>query len=534
MTQNKAQDTERERVKVDTYIGKVLNNCYLIKDLIGRGGMGSVYLAEDTAKGNKLVAVKILDLNLVNQQMSQRFTREIFISAQLGRKSKNIVQVLGYGVTEQKVPFYVMEYLQGKNLKQTLKVQPLSLTKFLDICYQICLGLKCAHEGVSYKGETYPVIHRDIKPENVFINDNAKQSELVKILDFGIAKFLTDRNSLTMTNSFVGSLPYCSPEHMEGRRLLDVRSDIYSLGVMMFEMLTRQHPFQTKSNTFGSWYQAHRYQNPPAITEMNTQFKIPPELQNLVMGCLAKEVSYRPQNVDQILESLIRIKVQAEEENSNIYKGNYIPKAPGKLVPVTTVSEELCLQKTWPKNKPIARIGFSHLLHTAQGSIPTFWAMLPKAEITKFLNKTYGIEFIAKMNLYPMLLWVTVLHDEQSSLTRWLTYPLDLKDERGEKVVRILSEIGYYHLLFFSVEEPTCCSKVMTLTLSAKQRQQLADYLKMSQKSSKTMLPGQAREILKAEYQNLKLKILQKLTDQQKSEPAGLKAWITKIFDNLF
>jgi len=138
MTQNKAQDTEKGRVKVDTYIGKVLNNCYLIKDLIGRGGMGSVYLAEDTAKGNKLVAVKILDLNLVNQQMSQRFTREIFISAQLGRKSKNIVQVLGYGVTEQKVPFYVMEYLQGKNLKQTLKVQPLSLTRFLDICYQIC------------------------------------------------------------------------------------------------------------------------------------------------------------------------------------------------------------------------------------------------------------------------------------------------------------------------------------------------------------------------------------------------------------
>ncbi|GAB1538448.1 hypothetical protein NUACC21_11100 [Scytonema sp. NUACC21] len=206
------------KTDLDGYIGKFLNNRYLIRDAIGRGGMGKVYLAEDAAKDGMPVAVKILSLSLINQQMSQRFIREIFIGAQLGRKSKHIVRVLNYGIIDNKVPFYVMEYLQGKNLKEVLKNQKLTIPEFLDFCYQICLGLQCAHQGVSYKGDIYPVIHRDIKPENIFISEDAKSGLIVKILDFGIAKFLTERSAMTLTDSFIGSLPYCSPEHMNSPR----------------------------------------------------------------------------------------------------------------------------------------------------------------------------------------------------------------------------------------------------------------------------------------------------------------------------
>lgn len=531
MQENKIDNTVGQKAELDDYIGQFLNNRYFIRDLIGKGGMGRVYLAEDTAKGGMPIAIKILSLSLVNQQMSQRFAREIFIGAQLGRKSKHIVRILSYGVTEDKTPFYVMEYLQGKNLKQILRIQPLTISKFLEICNQICLGLQCAHQGISLKGEIYPIVHRDIKPENIFISEDSKQGEIVKILDFGIAKFLTERSGMTLTDSFIGSLPYCSPEHMEGRKLLDVRSDIYSLGVLMFEMLTGKHPFQTKSNSFGTWYQAHRFQMPPTVEEVNPQVKIPQILEKILMSCLAKEVSDRPQNINQILKDLEKVNIQLNDvipsNSSEIIKLS----CPVQLVPATLLSEKECLQKNWPKNKPIAPIGFSHLLHTTQKPIPTFWAMLPKQEMTNFLHKIHGTEFISQMNVYPMLLWVTVLYNTELSLTKWLPCFLDLKDKKGQKIARILAEVGYYHLLFFALEDPNRCSHVTTLSLTANQRQQLVNCLDMSQQSNEIVLPNQAKNLLQTEYEKLKLDILRKLTIDQKSEKEGSKNWMAKFLE---
>jgi len=529
MVQNQIPNLANSKTELDVYIGKLLNNRYLIRDLIGKGGMGRVYLAEDIAKGGMPVAVKILLLSLGSQQMSQRFAREIFIGAQLGRKSKNIVRVFSYGVTEDSIPFYVMEYLQGKNLKRILKSEHLVIHDFLDICQQICLGLQCAHLGISLKGEIYPIVHRDIKPENIFITEDAKSGTVVKILDFGIAKFLTERSGMTLTDSFIGSLPYCSPEHMEGRKLLDVRSDIYSLGILMFEMLTGKHPFQTTSNSFGSWYQAHRFQTPPAFSEVNPQAIIPQELQKLVMDCLAKEVNDRPQNIKEILENLQQVKLQVDHIPSVVTGDNLQSSDTVQLIPITSLSEKECLQKTWPKNKPIAPIGFPHLVHTIQGTIPTVWAMLPKQEINKFLDKTHGIEFIAKMNVYPMLLWVTVLSDAQLSVTRWLSYFLDMKDSRGQKILRILAETGYYHLLFFSLEEPNNCAHVMTLTLTASQRQQIIDWLALNPESNEFISAKQAKIILKADYETKKPGILGKLVIKPLIKKVGLKTYVSHI-----
>lgn len=515
------------KTDLDGYVGHLLNNRYLIRDLIGKGGMGRVYLAEDTAKGGTPVAVKILSLNLVNQQMSQRFAREIFIGAQLGRKSKHIVRLFSYGITDDKIPFYVMEYLQGKNLKEFLKIQSLTIPEFLNFCHQICLGLECAHQGVSFKGDIYPVIHRDIKPENIFITEDTKAGYIIKILDFGIAKFLTERSGMTLTDSFIGSLPYCSPEHMEGRKLLDVRSDIYSLGVLMFEMLTGQHPFETKTNSFGNWYQAHRFQPPPAFEEIIPEIKIPSELKKLVMNCLAKEVTARPQSVGQILESLEKIQRLINDSNKNSKNTSIV-----QLVPVTSVTEKLCLEKTWPINKPVAPICFPHVLHVPQGSVPTLWAMLPKKEITEFVNQINTTELIYSQDLYPLVLWVTVLCDDKLELTRWLSYFLDLKDTKGQKIIRLLANTGYYHLLFFSLEEPTNCGDVITLTLTALQRQQLIDWLEHSQKSIGNS-PEESKLFLKAQYEKQKPAIVEKLTAMRKNYKLGLKRWVIRLFGKL-
>jgi eukaryotic-like serine/threonine-protein kinase len=533
MVQNPVPNLANAKTELDIYIGKFLNNRYLIRDLIGKGGMGRVYLAEDVAKGGMAVAVKILSLSLGSQQISQRFAREIFIGAQLGRKSKNIVRVFSYGVTEENIPFYVMEYLQGQNLKRILKNQTLSITKILDICQQICLGLQCAHQGIILKGENYPVVHRDIKPENIFLLEELKTENVVKILDFGIAKFLTERSGMTLTDSFIGSLPYCSPEHMEGRKLLDVRSDIYSLGILMFEMLTGKHPFHTTSNSFGTWYQAHHFQTPPTFEEVNPQLVIPPKMQKLVMSCLAKEVAERPQSIKEILANLDQVKLQIEQLATNSIDENF-QASTLQIVPVTSLTEKECLQKTWPKNRPIAPIGFPYLLHTLQGTIPTFWAMLPKQEIAKFLDKKHGTEFIAKMNIYPMILWVTVLHNAQKSQTKWLSCFLDMNDGRGQKLARSLAEAGYYHLLFFSIEEPNNCKHVITLTLSASQRQHLTDWLANKQNFQEFISTKQAKIILKAEYERLKPGIIRKLVVTPENKEAGLKSWLLKIYYYLF
>ncbi len=532
MIHNQVENTVIQPQELDNYIGKVLNNRYVIRDVIGKGGMGRVYIAEDVAKSGMPVAIKILSMNLVNQQMFQRFGREIFIGAQLGRKNKHIVRVLGYGVTDESVPFYVMEYLQGKNLKSILKTQHLDISQFLDICYQICLGLQCAHAGVSLKGQIFPVLHRDIKPENIFLTENTQGDSIVKILDFGIAKFLTDRAGMNMTESFIGSLPYSSPEHMEGRKLLDVRADIYSLGVLMFEMLTGKHPFYTTTQSFGNWYQAHRFQNPPAFTDVVPDIKIPLEVQKLVIKCLAKEPSERPESVIKVINELEQIKYNINN-NCTLEKTNNVRKSV-QLVPVTSVNEKDCLQQVWPQNKPISTIGFPHLLQTHKGNIPTFWAMLPQNEINLLVNSSYQTDFIFKINIYPMILWSTTLYEGDSKLTRHLSYFLNLKDKRNQHLIQKLSEIGYFNLLFFSLEKPGKCSHVITLNLSLTQRKELIECLDKIHTSTSSLKPNQAKTILRAEYEKLKPTILRHLTrESSKNKKFNLKTNLSRFIDNL-
>ncbi|MEA5579924.1 serine/threonine-protein kinase [Nodularia harveyana UHCC-0300] len=514
--------------ETDVYIGNFLNNRYLIKSLIGKGGMGRVYLAEDLAKGRIEVAVKILVVSLGSEKISQRFAREIFIGAQLGRKSKNIVRVLGYGMTDDKTPFYVMEYLQGKNLKKILTVEPLGIKRFLYISYQICLGLQQAHQGISFKGKTYPILHRDIKPENIFITEDVKQGEIVRILDFGIAKFLTERSGVTLTDSFIGSLPYCSPEHMEGSKSLDVRSDIYSLGILMFEMLTGKHPFQTLSHSFGTWYHTHHFQKPLGFEEVNPEVIIPLELQQLVLSCLAKKRSDRPENINKILATFKQVQLKIihsqTPENRKIIENS----SAVKLVPVIS-SEKECWKKTWPKHQPIAPIAFPHLLHSKEGILPTFWAMLPKAEIAQLIQKKHRTELIGKMDIYPMLLWVTVLFDNQSSLIRWLSFFLDMRDNRGKKIIQALADTGYYYLLFFAMEEPDRCAHVMTLNLTDSQRQQLTDWLMLKPKAYELISSTQAKNMLKAEYKKFKLRILKNIGATTPEEKNPWKTWASHL-----
>ena len=168
--------------------------------------------------------------------------------------------------------------------------------------------MDAAHSGIMLKGELCQVVHRDIKPSNVLVMQDPTLGELVKILDFGIAKLV--QANATQTHSFMGTLAYCSPEQMEGKEL-DNRSDIYSLGVMMYEMLTLEMPILPETSSFGAWYKAHHDFKPRPF---DAHLKIPQELKDVIMKCMEKSRDNRPQTVAEILRV---IEVLEKDNKSN-------------------------------------------------------------------------------------------------------------------------------------------------------------------------------------------------------------------------
>ena len=299
-------------ISTEPCIGELIAKRFQLKRLLGRGGMGSVYYAEDTVQKGQSYAIKFLAGNLAEESQVKRFSRSAGICAQLGKKSSHVVQVMACGMHADRMSYYVMEYLEGQSLKDILQKQSLSLSRFFSLCYQICFGLQVAHQGIEIDGKICPVIHRDIKPANILIVTAPYLGEVVKILDFGIAKLVGDAAKLTQANSFLGSLAYCSPEQMEGRQL-DNRSDIYSLGAVMFEMLTGESPWEVaggNTKSYSLWYRVHHSQDPRDFKAAQPDLEIPPELEKLVIKCLAKEPSDRPSSVSEVLEALSEIEKQ--------------------------------------------------------------------------------------------------------------------------------------------------------------------------------------------------------------------------------
>ena len=208
--------------------GELIDNRYKIIKSIGEGGMANVYLAWDTILERE-VAVKILRGDLADdEKFVRRFQREANSASSL--RHPNIVEVYDVGEDNGRY-FIIMEYVNGKTLKSLIKRRgPLNLTEAIDIMLQLASGIACAHD--SY------IIHRDIKPQNVMILEDGR----VKITDFGIAMALNS-NELTQTNSVMGSVHYLPPEQASGSGST-IKSDIYSLGILMFELLTGKVPFK--------------------------------------------------------------------------------------------------------------------------------------------------------------------------------------------------------------------------------------------------------------------------------------------------
>lgn len=278
---------------------------YCLEQKIGQGGMGEVFLATDL-RLSKQVALKLLSSDLINAEAAcQRFKQECAICAAL--KSPHIVQVSDYGITTSGYPFYVMEYLQGETLRQRLLRSPqLSIEQITSIVSQICAGLQVAHSGVrlgmsladqqSRSSGLIKVIHRDLKPDNIFLVPTAL-GDLVKIIDFGIAKLRSlQADTSETTQSLLGTSHYAAPEQFETAEI-DERADLYSLGIILYEMLTGTDPYglgfnsRLVSNT--AWLTAHLTKPVLPLRSQAGCEQLPVALETVVLRALAKSPEQR-------------------------------------------------------------------------------------------------------------------------------------------------------------------------------------------------------------------------------------------------
>ncbi|MGL4875676.1 MAG: Stk1 family PASTA domain-containing Ser/Thr kinase [Clostridium sp.] len=298
--------------------GEVLGNRYELLEKVGEGGMAIVYKARCN-KLNRFVAVKILKKEYAdNKEIVDKFKDEAMAVAKLS--DMNIVNVLDVG-TDDNENYIVMEYVNGKTLKELVdQFGRLSYDTAITISLQIAKALECAHKN--------GIVHRDIKPQNILVTSEG----VAKVTDFGIAKSV-DSATLTNTSTILGSAHYFSPEQAKGG-LVDYRSDIYSLGIVMYEMITGKVPFDADSPVTIAL--KHIQEAPMNPKELNRS--MPEVYASIILKCIEKDVNKRYSNTKELIEDLKKIK-----NNPNVVLGDEkkYSKVGSETIIMAPVKEEI-------------------------------------------------------------------------------------------------------------------------------------------------------------------------------------------------
>ncbi len=270
---------------IENFLSKIPQKIgqYEVVEKIGEGGMGIVFRAMDTLE-KRVVAIKVLKRNLApNTEAIQRFHREIQMSQAMNHP--NVLPILDVGV-DQECHYYVMPFIEGKNLEEILKKEKLTIPLSCHIAFQVALALSHAHK----KG----IIHRDIKPSNIMITE-----QHVYVADFGLARPEWAAR-LTMTGTLLGTPAYMSPEQALGLAYIDHRADIYSLGITLYEMLTGSVPFRSANLSHILEQILYETPLPPKIVNPG----IPDSLNSIILKALQKKPQDRYSDIDEMAEQL--------------------------------------------------------------------------------------------------------------------------------------------------------------------------------------------------------------------------------------
>ncbi len=278
-------------------LGSSILEKFEVNELIGSGGMGNIYAARHMLLDKKIV-LKVLQTNIVTKKKLLRFQNEAKILSQLNHP--NIAQVFDFGLSEKNIPFIAIEFIEGRTLEQTLAENgAFDLATVYDIVLQLCAALSHAHKA--------GIIHRDVKPGNIMLQDNGKPARAV-LLDFGIAKLIANNDTdsdtdqqITSTGYVIGSPFYMSPEQTLNQKSITHRADQYSLGCVVFAMLTGRPPFmgQTPLETFT----LHQNEAPPKLNAL-CDIVVPAALEQLVERLLAKDQYQRFSSMDEVAREL--------------------------------------------------------------------------------------------------------------------------------------------------------------------------------------------------------------------------------------
>ena len=302
--------------------GKAFADRYQFLEKLGEGGMGVVYKVRDI-KLDKIVALKTL-LPDVSESAKMRFQQEARAVAKLDHP--NIIKVYDFGVSEESVPFLVMDFLDGTGVDEEIKKKKYFLVEeAIPLIRSMLLGLEHAH--------SHRILHRDLKPSNMVLC-NWEGEQVLKLLDFGLAK-LQEEQGQTKTGITIGSPGYIAPEQAEGKKV-DAGADIYSVGCIIFEMLTGRTPFQSDNPL--SLMLMHSQVEPPKISEVAPQ-EIPKNFEDIVSRCLKKEPQERFGSVSQILAALEHKSTPTEELDLEVLPVDRKKRASkalqSKLLPLT-------------------------------------------------------------------------------------------------------------------------------------------------------------------------------------------------------
>ncbi len=282
----------RATTSTDPLIGKIVSERYRVLERIGRGGFGTVYRVQHV-RLDRILALKVLfEHSLQNPRTIKRFEREARATCRIGHE--NIVEITDFARDAKIGYYYVMEFLEGETLAQRLKaLGPMSMRPLLHIALQMCDALATTH----VKG----IVHRDLKPDNVFLVRRPRDPDFVKILDFGIAAIgdqEEDVPRLTRHGIMLGTPAYMAPEQAEGQAV-DHRADIYSFGILLYEMATGQLPFKS-----GSVVDLHRPASADPPSSVRPDLAIPAALDRIVVRALRRNQSERYQHIRETFEDL--------------------------------------------------------------------------------------------------------------------------------------------------------------------------------------------------------------------------------------
>lgn len=282
----------------DPLVGTMLKDRYRILSVAGKGGMGMVYEARHEAIDRRVAIKMMLPEYASDEKSYDRFRREAKLASQISHP--NIVAIHDFDKTDDDMPYLVMDYIEGESLADVLKREgQLPVNRFIHVFTQVCDALETAHR----KG----IIHRDLKPGNIMLINTGGEIDFVKILDFGVAKIAhgagEESQKLTQTGEVFGSPIYMSPEQCRGEDL-SPRSDIYGLGIVMYETLTGKLPLAGKNVV--ETITKHLHSMPPPFAEARTDLYIPERVEAAVFAALQKDPNMRQASMAEVKEMLLR------------------------------------------------------------------------------------------------------------------------------------------------------------------------------------------------------------------------------------